>query len=272
MINKKLFENVYNECIKIIKNSDNTNILKKKDRLEEAYLGLIENNDFEHEPFYSIVHELRTYDFLSKKGYIMLPSDDNKGGPDFYNDKLGYVECVSVTKGDEWNKKYVDEVLARNTNRYESALSRITSQIKDKTDKYASYLNKKIIEDNKPRIIAINTSIFSNEFHHNLISVLMIKILYGNIIKFDNDTSNIFKIHFYDDDKEKMLEKTLELDYFLNEYFSNISGIILINNFIGEEITDDLFTLFLNPIAKVKLNKDYIKQIRIFDNNGNNKC
>lgn len=154
---------------------------KKKDKLDYSYKQLCETEDCELQEFYSIVHELRTYYFLCNNNLTVHVQDDNHIGPDFLCSEIGYIECISITKGAVGTecRKYVEKCLSRSMNRYLAALPRITSAIIDKKNKYETYLSKQAIDPNIPRLIAINTSIFSNEFNSDSIIDLLLKILYG---------------------------------------------------------------------------------------------
>ena len=122
------------------------------------------------------------------------------------------------------------------------ALPRITSAIIDKKNKYEMYLSKQAIKQNIPRLIAINTSIFSNEFHSDLIIELLLKILYGigcRTIKIKKNSASFIEedgieTHQYNDVGKKNWNVELKLNYFGQEDFRNISAIILENNAIGE--------------------------------------
>lgn len=130
--------------------------------------------------FYSVVHELRLYQYIKDLGITVSVLNDNKTGPDFITD-LGYIECVSATKGLKGlpERHYLETQLKHSMNRYVSAIPRLSSVIADKAKKYGIYLKDNVINEKIPRIIAINTSIFSNEFHYKLNLDNILKILYG---------------------------------------------------------------------------------------------
>ena len=131
-INKDLFSHIYENCVSIITNSLDINIKKKKVKLDSAYQTLSETQDHELQEFYSIVHELRFYQYMKNLGKHIIAADDNKAGPDF-NTELGYIECVCASKGatDTLERKCLDERLNQSMNRYIAALPRLSSVILD---------------------------------------------------------------------------------------------------------------------------------------------
>lgn len=179
-INKPLFDEIYEECLQIISNSQDKNIISKRTKLDVSYNKLCELEDHEHQEFYSVVHELRLYSYLKQIGISVSAANDNKAGPDFISD-IGYIECVCLTKGEKGTpqRKCLDDCLRGSMNRYVAALPRLTSVLLDKQKKFSDYLSRNLIDENKPRIIAVNTSIFSNEFHSDSNLDLALKVLYG---------------------------------------------------------------------------------------------
>ena len=273
-INKPLFDSIYQECCDIITSSSDKEISNKQNKLDTAYELLCKTEDCELQEFYSIVHELRTYHFLSEKGLLVSAHNDNRIGPDFLCDELGYIECISITKGKVGTecRKYVDICLKGSMNRYKSAFPRLTSAIVDKKNKYEDYLLKTAIDSQIPRIIAVNTSIFSNEFHSDLILDLFLKILYGigsqtitfrRDLKPSSEESGV-ETHQFDDIGKKSFVKELQVGYFLQASFKDISAIIVENNSIGEKIENKYFQIFLNPLSSIPLQTDKLKAFIYF--------
>lgn len=273
-INKPLFKKIYSECCAIIETSEDKNIKLKMDKLKSAYNELCRKQDCELQEFYSIVHELRTYQYLKILGINTVAQNDNLAGPDFNSD-IGYIECVSVTKGKigTAERQFLDAQLAGIMNRYLSALPRITSAIFDKKKKFSDYLNKNILSSDKPLIIAVNTSIFSNEFHSDLIINLTLKILYGvgaqslpyNLATNSFVEQNGFQTHIFDERGKKSVDKELSLNYFALDDFRIISAIIMVNNSIGENLNNKYFNIFINPNAINCVDLQKIGNARYFD-------
>ena len=274
-INKPLSDKIYKICTSIISNSSDKNILLKRTRLDTTYATLCKTKDHELQEFYSIVHELRVYDYMKHMGISINAANDDKAGPDFATD-LGYIECISVTKGlpGTPERLWIDERLNQSMNRYISALPRLSGAILDKTKKYKTYLANNIIDKRKPRIIALNTSVFSNEFHSQLNLELVLKILYGigcRTMRFNLSTNsfveeNGIESHAYEDSAVKPPRNAdLPLSYFYSEEFNDISGVIVNNNAISEDLEKEYFCLLLNPFANVSIYKTRLTGIKYFE-------
>lgn len=274
-INEPLFDKIYKICTSIISNSFDKSILLKRARLDTAYATLCKTKNHELQEFYSIVHELRLYEYIKSLGIGINAANDNKAGPDFITE-LGYIECISVTKGLSGTPErlWIEEQLNQSMNRYISALPRLSGAILDKTKKYKTYLTNKIIDERKPRIIAINTSVFSNEFHSQLNLELVLKILYGigcRTMRFSLTTNtfveeNGVESHAYEGSAVKPPRNVdLPLSYFYYEEFKDISGVIVNNNAISEDLEKEYFCLLLNPFANVPINKTRLSGIKYFE-------
>lgn len=258
-INKILFKSIYNNSLKIIEESNDKFLKNKKAKLTRSYKKLCDENNHECQEFYSVVHELRTFDFLKRKRVNVKANNDNNAGPDFYSDDFGYIECISITKGEGKNKEYVDDVLSRDTNRSEAILTRITSCANDKIKKIDKYLKNKTIFNDKPILLAINASIFSNELHSDLVLEKFLSVFYGignPLFVFNkNRQKSDAKTEYHESIGEikKNFSKNIELNLFAKEEFKIISGIIVINNSIGEEINDNYFKILVNKNAHIKV-------------------
>lgn len=272
-INNKIFASIYDECLEIIHSSSDKAILNKEEKLNKAYKKLVDNDDNEVQEFYSIVHELKTYHFLKTKGLAITAQNDNKKGPDFYCEELGYIECVSVTRGEKGTecREYVEKCLARKSFTYLAALPRITSVIIDKKKKFEDYLSKKTIDSQVPRIIAINTAVFSNLVRSDSMFELLLQILYGagNQVLWVSknpksciDEDEGVETYRYNDKGYKHDHLELDLAYFEKEEYQNISAIILVKNAITENNIENNFIIFTNPLANVPIN---VERLRAFN-------
>lgn len=273
-INEPLFDAIYRECLQIINESTDKNILSKQRKLEASYRELCRLKDHELQEFYSVVHELRLYDYVKRLGIAITARNDNHAGPDFLSD-LGYIECVCLTKGATGTpqRQWVNQRLGGSMNRYKSASHRLTSVILDKQKKFSDYLNKNVIDKNRPRIIAVNTSIFSNEFCGDLNLELALKVLYGIgclQMCFDPKVNAFVEAkgtatHAFEDTDIKPLSNVeLHLNYFSQTEFQNISAVILVNNSIGEKLKKDYFNMLLNPYSDTPLNINLLSGISYF--------
>lgn len=245
---------------------------EEKRRLDSEYKQIFESKEPDFQKFYSIVHELRTYDYLIKKGFDVIAQDDDHIGPDFQSENIGYIECVSVTKGKPGTdgRRYVDDRLSRETNRYQAALPRISSVIKDKKEKFKEYLEKKAIDSEKPRIIAVNTSVFADLVRSELLMELFLEILYGEgprMMKLRRKpTNNLiedgYEYHQYKNKEEKHNGSNIELDYFAQDEFKIISAIIATNNPLGEKVDNKYFGVLLNPLANNPIDIRQLNNVR----------
>ena len=135
-------------------------------------------------------------------------------------------------------------------------------------------MENNIIDERKPRIIAINTSVFSNEFHGQLNLELVLKILYGigcRTMRFSLTTNTFVEddgveSHAYEDSAVKPPRNAnLPLSYFYSEEFNDISGVIVNNNAISEDLEKEYFCLLLNPFANVSIDKTRLTGIKYFE-------
>lgn len=272
-INKPCFEKLYLNCCNIINKSNDDNIKEKQNKLDWAYKKLCEYADCELQQFYSIVLELNVYKYLSDNGFTLKVADDKKIGPDFECD-FGYLECISVTKGDKetTGREFVDKQLSGCVNRHKSEIPRISAAIKEKKDKFNKYDRDNIIVKNVPRIIVVGTSIFANEFQSISCIEDVMQILYsiGNEYllydvknkQFIETENNQYRT--YDNSGKKSEDVILEFDYFYKNEYKSISAVILVCNQIFEGVEKSNFKIFLNPNATYPIDKVLISTLDYF--------
>lgn len=261
---------LYDYCYGIITNSHDKNMTKKKNRLKKAF-SFMPNNDDSQQKLHSLVLELKVYDYLKERGVCVMSHDDNFSDPDFECD-FGYLECVSITKGQigSENRRYVDSCLNAEFNRHLSEVPRLSSAIKDKRDKYEQYLNKKKILPDKARLIVLRTSMFRNDFNNDLSIGDLQKILYsiGDKSLIYNTKTRCFEDkdenHAFDSEVYKGENKKLSVDYFFTNEYEIISAVVLVNSGIYEKIDEESFVIFLNPNATNPVNQSLIKKFKHF--------
>lgn len=215
-INKPCFENLYRRCCNIIKNSSDKNIKEKQLKLDRTYQTLCRTENCELQEFYSIVLELKVYEFLTSNNINLIVADDSKEGPDF-ECEFGYLECISTTKGEKGKigRDFINMILSGSTDRHKSEIPRISAAVKDKKDKYIKYGEDNVIKKNKPQIIVVGTSVFANEFQSCLCIEDMMQVLYaiGNETIFYDIKSNQFintsntRYHNYDNIGKKQIKQ-----------------------------------------------------------------
>ncbi len=270
--NKKLINRVYLDCVQIIESSNDTNIESKRKKLVNAYEKLTDSDDWETQEFHSIVHELRVYDFVKRSGIAITASKDRFDGPDFETE-FGYIECVCATKGKRGTpqRKELDEALNGTMNRSRATLPRLTSVILDKQKKYVKYQTKDILKQ-IPCLIALGTSIFSEDFNSDLNLDNAQKILYGigdqtllfnaNTHSFE-DTGGV-ELYAYSNKGYKGNNIEVGSDYFSEDSYKLISGVILVNNRIVETLSNNCFNILLNPNAIISVDINKLSKFRYF--------
>lgn len=266
----KNLNNVYRECLSIIRSSNDKNILNKKLRLNNEFIKYI-NDPNEEYKFYSIVDELRFYDFLTKHGFTISASNDNKGGPDYYCSQIGYIECVSATKGNLGTpeREWIETALLEKHCRYKSLIPRISAAINSKRDKYDNYINNGIIDVTEPKIIEVSISMLSDEVRSELLEKSTQQILYGmgtQCMLYNKQTGFVSdNIEWRDYNKMvKKYNKSFPTDYFHDPKYNIISAVILTSNAFTEQLIDDKVFVFLNPNADIPINIDALTNLNYF--------
>lgn len=267
LMGRNFYKQIF-ECYQKIKEVQDDAVLEKLDKLIEKVEISIQNRNREYQEVYSVIHEIRLYDFLQRNNISVRMSSDKVAGPDFECD-FGYIECVSITKGEGKNKKAFENAMSNSINRYKTGETRITSVLSEKKSKYEKYIVNKNIDITKPRIIAVSTSILSNEVHHELSTTLMQKILFGidtpvvSVKKQGVNTISSEELYLYND-ITKGNNKEFKSAYFMDDDFKNISAVILNHNAFTEDINKAYFEIYLNPNANVPINISKIQNFNYF--------
>ena len=267
LMGRNFYKQIF-ECYQKIKETQDDAVLEKLDKLIEKVEISIQNRNREYQEVYSVIHEIRLYDFLQRNNISVRMSLDKVAGPDFECD-FGYIECVSITKGEGKNKKAFENAMSNSINRYKAGETRITSVLSEKKSKYEKYIVNKNIDITKPRIIAVSTSILSNEVHHELSTTLMQKILFGidtpvvSVKKQGVNTISSEELYLYND-ITKGNNKEFKSAYFMDDDFKNISAVILNHNAFTEDINKAYFEIYLNPNANVPINISKIQNFNYF--------
>lgn len=141
---------------------------------------------------------------------------------------------------------------------------RLTSAIVEKHDKYLSYLEKGIISDSEPYIIAINGSqIKSSRSDFNPPRVVRAVFPIGNeYLTFDKVSGNVVDSGFeYKASVRKENGTEIPIDIFLNPKFEGVSAVLFSNSDCCNrpEITGMDYVLIHNPLAKNKISEGLIK-------------
>ena len=151
MVNIKNFNNLHIKLINIIKNS---NILEKEKNYRLKNLNrnlefMIKQHKIKTE-YYSLAHELKSYEFFKNYGQIKLAYDSsNEAGPDIKLNNY-YIECVCSTSGTVIDKlekyqlnDYRNEIIYDYDKLLELVLPRLTGSLNEKSYKFKKYINNR---------------------------------------------------------------------------------------------------------------------------------
>ncbi|MCF7926321.1 MAG: hypothetical protein K9L74_01925 [Candidatus Izimaplasma sp.] len=270
-MNKELFDDLYGIGIKIMDECTDDNLKKKKKVFDFSYEKMKLKEDVETQEFYSVLHELKTYEFLARKGFKPKTANDDKAGPDFLCD-LGYIECVITTKGSSSNKDLVEKQLSGDINRYKAILPRILGKLRDKNCKTNEYINNLIIDEVQPVFICIHPGYFIFEYNSDLNIDLIMNALYGasnRLLRINYKQENIKDYDF--SGITKIRDKEIKTNIFALDEYKNITGVILSNSYFREKYEDDDFLFFLNPNTTRKIDMKKLEEItylkKIYDGN-----
>lgn len=207
---------------------------------------------------------------LLEKG---LKVNSKKEGPDFFINNDFYLECVSPTKGDPNKPDSVPEPYVANSSENIRVLSvpidqiilRICSVIHEKgVVKYNKWKNKKWFNFKSPLIIAINTGGLGYPDDYKMPYVL--KTLFGFqwllLDKDFNDKGYSTRINF-----KKNNNKDIFVDFFTNDNYSQISGILFSNQQVlnHPKILGDDCYFINNPFAENQVPREFIKLFKSWD-------
>jgi len=187
-------------------------------------------------------------------------------GPDFIvNEKL-YIECIAPTKGDPTKHDSVPEMFVATSSAeihaqdvpVDKMILRITQSIKYKAlDQYENWKSKEWFDLKKPFIIAINTGDLSHVEDPNMPNV--IKALFG--FQFMQINIRTGAVNFSHREKiDKSNNKPVPVNYFINEAFSFVSGVLFSNKSVlnhPTNIGDDCIYVN-NPFANNTVDKSFI--------------
>ena len=150
MINKKFFRDTNKMLIDILNasNLEANEIEDKKNKLNNWLNEMINTNSINNH-YYSLAHEIKSYDFLEKIGNLVMAKDTrNEKGPDFRLNNYK-IECVCCSSGDIDNNGLENYRLSEKQKELvfdynkllEILLPRVTQALKEKSDKFRKYIN-----------------------------------------------------------------------------------------------------------------------------------
>lgn len=188
-------------------------------------------------------------------------------GPDFVIDKTAYIECVAPTKGNPAKPDSVPEMFVATKPEeiriqdvpVDKMILRITGVIKDKAlDQYENWKSKEWFDSKKPFVIAVNTGDLSHVEDPSMPNIL--KALFG--FQFMQINVKTGSTNFSHRDKvEKSNNESVLVNYFINEDFSFVSGVLFSDKLVlnhPENIGEDC--IFVNnPFADNPVDESFIK-------------
>lgn len=234
-------------------------IKKRKEKIDHLW------DSFKH---YADKHFLQQYKFDFHPriwemylGCIFLDQNmsifTNSTWPDFFINNEYYVECVACNEWTGENKviEVAYEVLSPiDCTYHEKQLLRITSVIDEKIKKYNNDIEKKIIDPNRPFILALNSAKLWDFQSYGDIPLILQAVIGFQWFQY----SNKWKKNFLHRDKiiKKPTDALIGLNIFENDTFKEISGIIFCDQYVinhPDNIWDDC--IFINnPFTRNPIN------------------
>lgn len=275
-MNIKLFDEHFKLLLNILKTKvskiNKKEAAYKKQKLVEVYKGMKKENKIQNE-FYSLSHEIRSFGFFFDNGIINISEDSkSKIGPDFTYKKNYKIECTICTEGNGKNKEAVKNSGFQTYNKtidynekFRQISLRITNSIKSKKDQFDKYLKKNVISEKDCCIIFINMGPFSTEWFPGEYCSEATRFLVGRgfpQITFNKETGKQIggMTYSFIPEIKNNNGSSVNNNIFVDEDFSNISGIIISTATLDEDYNYDNTILFINPLAKNQIKvKDFNK-------------
>ena len=184
-------------------------------------------------------------------------------GPDIEiraRDKKVWTEAVSVTKGDPCLPDSVPE-LGAGAVPEEKIILRLTSALKAKLDVHQKYLDNKLLTEDEPYVIAINSAPISkvgDSEHRRILKALF--PIGDEYVTFDANTNELSESKFkYRDVVHKANGAEVHVNSFLNLDYKLVSGVIYSNKDccnIPQDHGSELVFIH-NPFAKNPIKKGF---------------
>lgn len=268
--NVDLIREVYSKNKDYINLSNDKHIKRKAKRLELGYKRIIKNDDYIEYPFWSVIHELKTHDFL--KGLTQLKvSNDEKLGPDFRDENTAY-ECVIVTFGKKGSETYnnltkIHTEVYTGTIPRKDIIFRVTNAIDNKRVQYNYHRKQKAIDIKTPYVLMIDLSLLSSckmQLYEDFKEMLLPLVGAGEEIYIYNKIKE--KITGKDYQYYRVLKKRntseVEMNIFSRPDFSFISGIIFSSSQFLKEYNKTNTILMVNPLANNPLDLNLFKGMK----------
>ncbi len=211
--------------------------------------------------------EMYVGNILLKDATIISSKDE---GPDFIIDESIYIECVAPTKGDSIKSDSVPEMYVAKTPQEirvmnvptDQMILRITQAIKSKAlDQYEKWKSKSWFNNKMSFIIALNTADLQHVEDSNMPNI--IKALFGfQFMSINIKTGETNYTHRNSINKTN--NEPVLVDYFTNNEFSFVSGVLFSDNLVSshpDDIGDDCYFVN-NPFADNPINDSFKKHYK----------
>ena len=238
----------------------------RKKRMNDNLQNMISKNEV-NVLYYSLLHEIKSYQFLKRFGDIKVANDcEHEKGADF-KFKHYHIECVSCSSGE--SKEILNHYLTLSQFDYNKCLSylypRITSSLNEKSIKFKKYINDGIINEKDPCIIFLSLGdiemnfILSNKMYgFDFLDILVSKG--PQTLHIDENFKLKYKDYSYRNEifKNNDINKPIPTNFFINQDNDHISAIIITTANFEDNYDESNTFLFLNPYATTKIKvKDF---------------
>jgi hypothetical protein len=264
--NEELFKKVYRKYYEFCENSPDKNLRRKLTKLKTSYLEVKKNCEWITNSFWSVIHEIKTYIFISGFGNVKIQNDDYPG-PDFHQFENKF-ECVIASFGktqvENFQRNGINSNVSVTTLPRTKLHLRITNAVKEKKKQYYRNIKNGVINTNDPFILAIDISMLSAEYRildeNRFGELLLVTIGAGEMqIVIDKNTMQKSRIDYkrYDVIK-KTNNSEVEVAIFLKDDYKFISAILFTSAELKTSYNRDNCIFMINPNANNKFDiKNY---------------
>jgi type I restriction enzyme S subunit len=192
-----------------------------------------------------------------------------KPGPDIKIGEGIWIEAISPTQGANDNPNRVADIVMCEAHQVVGKLIelRYTAAVVEKFDKYRSYLEKGIIQDNEPYIIALNSSQIPHaELDDRIPRIAKSLLAIGSeYVTFDRETHKYIDTgHHYQQSIRKKNGSEVSTDTFLDPNYAGVSAVLYSNSDPVNRAGSDGqgYLLVHNPLAKNPIEEGFLGTTR----------
>lgn len=250
--NEKSIKTIIYDCKEIAFASEDDALQSKIKELNISYDEIKKQNTYKVQKFWATNHEIKLYDLLFNSGYNPLARKDSIEGPDFYVDKICYIECVTPTLGNK-----IIEKITNGFSNYKDYRERLTNSLAEKLKKFNKYSNSTSIQNfdkTKPYIISLSLGMLSVDLPNFLAIELLEEICYGaGDIKWHFDSQNWEFLgetraftNYFDTRKDERVV-SIDENIFNKKEYENIAGVLFSSDLAYDKYCIGKTCLYLNP-------------------------